>query len=279
MEQFQRGDLVFDVRDRGPEDGEAVVLLHGFPETAASWDGVVAPLAEAGYRALAPNQRGYSPGARPTGRRSYVASELAGDVLALADAAGVDRFHVVGHDFGANVAWTLAASHPERLLSLTAVSVGHPRAFVRAMTHSTQALRSWYMFAVQAPGLPERAMLARDGRLLRTLLMRSGLEEDVAARFLEHMRQPGALRAALDWYRALAISPTDVAGPVAVPTLYVWGDRDAFVSRTAAYDTGRHVTGPYRFEVLEGATHWVPEHDAERLAPLVLAHVLAHGGG
>lgn len=278
MEQFRRGDLVFDVRDRGPEDGEAVVLLHGFPETAASWDGVVPALVEAGYRTLAPNQRGYSPGARPPGRRSYVPSTLVGDVLALADAAKVERFHVVGHDFGANVAWTLAASHPERLLSLTAVSVGHPRAFVRAMTRSTQALRSWYMFGVQLPGLPERAMLAQDGRLLRTLLMRSGLEEEMARRFMEHLRQPGALRAALDWYRALAVSPSDVAGRVAVPTLYVWGDKDAFVSPTVAYDTGRYVTGAYRFEVLEGATHWVPEHEADRLVALVLAHLGAHGG-
>lgn len=276
MEQFRRGDLVFDVRERGPEDGEAVVLLHGFPETAASWDEVVPGLAEAGYRTLAPDQRGYSPGARPTGRRSYVASELAGDVLALADAAGVERFHLVGHDFGAAVAWTLAASHPERLLSLTAVSVAHPRAFVQAMTRSTQALRSWYMFGVQLPGLPERAMLAQDGRLLRTLLMRSGLDEETSRRFMRRLGEPGALRAALDWYRALPLSQP--AGQVAVPTLYVWGDKDDFVSPTAAYDTGRHVTGPYRFEVLEGATHWVPEHEADRLVPLVLAHLRAHGG-
>lgn len=279
MEQFTRGDLVFDVRDRGSEDGEAIVLLHGFPETAAAWDGVVPALVEAGYRTLAPNQRGYSPGARPTGRRSYVASELVGDVLALADAAGVERFHLVGHDFGAVVAWTLAASHPERLLSLTAVSVGHPRAFVHAMTRSTQPLRSWYMFAVQVPALPERVLLADGGRVLRTMLVRAGLADDVAARFVEHMRQPGALRAALDWYRALPLAASEPAGRVAVPTLYVWGEKDGYVTPTAAYDTGRHVTGPYRFEVLEGATHWVPEHEADRLAPLVLAHVRAHADG
>lgn len=276
MEQFSRGELVFDVRDRGPDDGEAIVLLHGFPETAAAWDGVVPALVEAGYRTLAPNQRGYSPGARPTGRRSYVASVLVGDVLALADAAGVERFHLVGHDFGAVVAWTLAASHPERLLSLTAVSVGHPRAFVHAMTRSTQPLRSWYMLAVQVPALPERVLLADGGRVLRTMLVRAGLADDVAARFVEHMRQPGALRAALDWYRALPLAASEPAGRVAVPTLYVWGEKDGYVTPTAAYDTGRHVTGPYRFEVLEGATHWVPEQEADRLAPLVLAHVRAH---
>ncbi|MBW3667610.1 MAG: alpha/beta hydrolase [Actinobacteria bacterium] len=279
MEQFSRGELVFDVGDRGPEDGEAVVLLHGFPETAAAWDGVVPALVEAGYRTLAPNQRGYSPGARPTGRRSYVPSELVGDVLALADAAGVERFHLVGHDFGANVAWTLAASHPERLRSLTAVSVGHPRAFVYAMTHSAQPLQSWYMFAVQIPGLPERVLLARDGWALRTILVRAGLADDVAARFVEHLRRPGALRAALDWYRALPLAASAPAGRVAVPTLYVWGANDGYVTPTAAYDTGRHVTGPYRFEVLEGATHWVPEHEADRLAPLVLTHLQAYGGG
>ncbi|HVF74269.1 MAG TPA: alpha/beta fold hydrolase [Acidimicrobiales bacterium] len=275
MEQFQRGSLVFDVRDRGPEDAaEAVVLLHGFPASAACWDGVVPHLAEAGYRTLAPNQRGFSPGARPSGRTAYRQSERVADVLALADAAGLDRFHLVGHDFGAEVAWGVADQYPDRLLSVTSVSVAHPRAFARAFTRSSQALQSWYMFAVQVPGVPERAFLAGGGRFLRWNLVRSGLAEDVADRYVEHMRQPGALTAALNWYRALR--PGDMAGPIEVPTLLVWSTEEVFVNRAGIYDTGRYVTGPYRLEVLEGVSHWVPEEAPDRLAALVLDHVRQH---
>lgn len=275
MEQFRRGELVFDVRDRGPEDAaEAVVLLHGFPASAACWDGVVPHVVDAGYRTLAPNQRGFSPAARPTGRRAYRQSERVDDVLALADAAGLDRFHVVGHDFGAEVAWALADRHPDRLLSLTSVSVAHPRAFVGAFARSTQALQSWYMFAVQVPGVPEWLFLARGGRFLRWNLVRSGLAEEVADRYVEHMRQPGALTAALNWYRGL--TPGDLAGPIGVPTLFVWSTEERFVNRAAAYDTGRHVTGPYRFEVLEGVSHWIPEEAPDRLAALVVDHVGQH---
>lgn len=276
MEQFRRGELVFDVRDRG--EGEPVVLLHGFPETAASWDGVSARLVEAGYRTLAPNQRGYSPSARPAGRRAYVESECVADVLALADAAGLERFHVVGHDFGANVAWGLAATHPDRLLSVTAVSVPHPAAYRHALAHSTQALRSWYVLAVQVPWLTERVMLAAGARVLRSQLRASGLGEEWVERFVAHMRQPGALTAALNWYRALPLSRQAV-GPVSVPALYVWGAAEAFITRTAAYDCARHVTGSYRFEVLEGAGHWIPEEEPERLAGLVLDHLGAHAAG
>ena len=133
----------FDVRVQG--DGEPVVLLHGFPQHAGSWGQVAPALAEAGYRAVALDQRGYSPGARPTGRRPYVLAEAAADVLALLDALGADRAHVVGHDWGGVVGWRLAATAPDRLRTLTSVSTPHPRALVRSLLTSDQALRSWYM--------------------------------------------------------------------------------------------------------------------------------------
>jgi pimeloyl-ACP methyl ester carboxylesterase len=280
MEQFRRGELVFDVRDSGPADGsaETVILLHGFPETSESWDEVVPALAGAGLRTLTPDQRGYSPGARPTGRAAYRSEELVADVLALADAAGVERFHLVGHDWGGEVAWTTAARHPERVASLTAVSVPHPGAFLRAMATSVQGLRSWYMAAFQVPVVPERVMLARGGRVFRELLLRSGLRADLAARYIERLQEPGALTAAVNWYRGM--SPRASALPkVEVPTLYVWSTGDEYVTSTAAYQCGRYVTGSFRFEVLEGVSHWIPEEAPDRLAALVLAHVGQHVGG
>ncbi|MEJ7585388.1 MAG: alpha/beta fold hydrolase, partial [Acidimicrobiales bacterium] len=129
MKTFTNDGLTFEVSDRGPEDGPVVILLHGFPQTAECWAGVAPRLADAGLRVLAPNQRGYSPQARPTGRRAYLLNLLMGDVLALADSAGAERFHLVGHDWGAVVAWSVAAEHPERVASLTTLSVPHPRAF------------------------------------------------------------------------------------------------------------------------------------------------------
>ncbi|HZB50045.1 MAG TPA: alpha/beta fold hydrolase, partial [Mycobacteriales bacterium] len=158
------GSVTLPVQEDGDPAGEAVVLLHGFPQTPAAWDRVRPALAAAGYRVLVPAQRGYPDAPRPAGRRGYRTGELVGDVLALLDRHGVDRAHLVGHDWGAAVAWAVAAAHPDRLRSLTAVSVPHPRALTGALLTSTQALRSWYILLFQAPWLPEQLLLAGDGR-------------------------------------------------------------------------------------------------------------------
>src|ERR1700760_2302827 len=171
MEHFSNGALSFQLTDTGPASpaepagsGQAVILLHGFPQDRRCWDGVGAALARDGYRVLAPDLRGYSPGARPAARSAYRNSELAGYVLALAGAAGADRFHLVGHDWGAALAWYVAGRYPERVTSLAALSVPHPQAFGRAMVSSNQAVRSWYMAACQLPFLPERALSRRGGQ-------------------------------------------------------------------------------------------------------------------
>jgi len=152
VKTFSRGPLTFDVVDGGPPDGPPVILLHGFPETSASWADVVPGLHRHGFRTLAPDQRGYSRGARPKGRRSYSIAELVRDVVALADAAGAERFHLVGHDWGGIVAWHFASAHPERLLTVTSLSTPHPAAFQDSLLRSTQLLKSYYMFAFQLPG-------------------------------------------------------------------------------------------------------------------------------
>jgi pimeloyl-ACP methyl ester carboxylesterase len=273
MDQFSRSGLLFDVIDAGPPDGDGVILLHGFPETSASWSAVSPALTAAGLRVLAPDQRGYSPGARPTGRRAYAMGELVADVIALADRAGLDQFDVVGHDWGGAVAWSLATMHPDRLRTLTSLSTPHPEAMLRAMVSSTQLLHSWYMLMFQLPRVPERMLLARDGLAFKRSMGQAGLAADAVERYYQHLRQPGALTAALNWYRALPFSATDrQRTPITVPTMYVWSTNDVALGRAAAERTARYVSGPYRFEVLDGVSHWIPEEVPDEIARLLLDH-------
>ena len=275
MDTFRRDGLTFDVRDGGPPDGDAVVLLHGFPQDSTAWLGVEPLLHRNGLRTLAPDQRGYSPGARPQGRRAYRLGETVADVLALLDAAGLDTAHVVGHDWGAAVGWALAAWHPDRVHTVTALSVPHPGAMLRALVTSDQALRSYYMGLFQVPALPERLILAGAGSPLRRMLSRGGLPDDAVERYVSRMRQPGALSGALGWYRAMPWSARQTVGKVRVPTLHLWSTDDAFLGRAATEDTARFVDAPYRLEVLPGVSHWIPELAPDVVADLVTAHVRA----
>ena len=276
IQEFTNEGLRFDVTDTGPPDGRAVILLHGFPEDRECWAPVASRLAGAGYRALAPDQRGYSPGARPEGRAAYKVSSLVGDVLALADAAGCERFDVVGHDWGGGVAWDLAARHPSRVSTVTVLSTPHPQAMVASMLRSSQLLHSWYMAFFQLPVVPEAVFRVAGGRQMEASLRRSGLDAGSAARYSERFSQPGAMTGPINWYRALPLSGRDPAPAVKVPTLYVWSDGDRFLTRKAADLTARHVEGPYRFEVLPGESHWLPTGAPERVSELLLEHLGAN---
>jgi pimeloyl-ACP methyl ester carboxylesterase len=273
MDSFSRGDLVFDVRDSGPADGDPVVLLHGFPQDSSAFDRLSPPLHSAGLRTLAPDQRGYSPGARPTGRSAYVMREVVDDVLALLDAAGLSSAHVVGHDWGGIAAWALAAWHPWRVRTLTALSVPHPAAMMHAMAHSDQALRSSYIGFFQLPAVPEGVLLAGGGAVLRRMLRQGGLPDDRVEEYVDRMREPGALTAALNWYRAMPLAARTPVGAVRVPTLHVWGAGDAFLGRAATEASAEFVDAPYVLEVLEDVNHWIPELAPERTAELITAHV------
>ena len=269
---YTHDGLTFDVRDEGPLAGDPVVLLHGFPERAASWASVSARLHERGLRTLAPDQRGYSPGARPRRRRDYRGGKLVADVVALVEQVG-RPVHLVGHDWGAVVSWLLAAERPDLLRSLTAVSVPHPRAFLRAGLTSTQGLRSYYVGLFQLPGLPELAA-SRPGGPFERGLRRSGMTSAEIDRFRSEMVTDGALPGALGWYRAAALTdPRSTAGRVAVPTTMVWSDGDVAVARAGAELCGRFVTGPYELVVLEGVSHWVPTQAPGPLADAVLARI------
>jgi pimeloyl-ACP methyl ester carboxylesterase len=236
---------------------------------------VTSALAGGGYRVLAPDLRGYSPGARPAARSAYRNSQLAADVLALADAAGAEQFHLAGHDWGAALAWYVAGRHPARVTSLAALSVPHPQAFARALITGSQAARSWYMAAWQLPWLPERVLGRRGGQAFRDMLVRTGLDPASADRYAARARDPAGLRGPLNWYRALPFSLREPAGPIRVPTMFAWGNHDRFVSRAAAELCGRYVTGPYRLTELDGASHWLPEQAADQIAALLAEHFAA----
>ena len=275
MHEYSRGGLTFDVTDSGPTDGPVVVLLHGFPENRTSWLAVTPLLTAAGFRVLAPDQRGYSPRARPLRRRDYAMPELVGDTLALVDAAGAGKVHVVGHDWGGGVAWAFAHAHPERLHTVTSLTTPHPRAMAKAMVVGTQALHSWYMAAFQLPFLPEAAITARGGENFRRGLVDSGLPEEAAERYAAPLRDRTAARAAVNWYRGLPLARAP-QGKVTVPAMYVYATRDRFLGRKAADLTANYVAAPYRYEVLEDRTHWLPEEVPDEVARLIVEHARAH---
>jgi pimeloyl-ACP methyl ester carboxylesterase len=271
------GEYTFSARAGGPPDGELVLLLHGFPETSYEWRHQIPALADAGLRAVAPDQRGYASGARPEPVDAYTIDQLAADALGFADALGVDRFHLVGHDWGGAVAWYVAGHHGHRLRTLTVVSTPHLVPFAQSIAEGEQREKSAYMLAFRDPGA-EAMFLADDAALLRSLYEGSGLADpDAVAEYLRVFGEPGtpgqpsALTGGLNWYRATDFRVS--MGPVTTPTLYVWGTDDIALGREAAEATAAHVDGPYRFEELDGVSHWVPEEVPDRLNALLLEHI------
>ncbi|MEV0156798.1 alpha/beta hydrolase [Micromonospora sp. NPDC050686] len=271
--QIDARGLTFEVRAGGPADGDPVLLLHGFPQHSGEWDDVTPALHAAGLRTYALDQRGYSPGARPAAVEAYRIPELVADAAGVLDALGVPTAHLVGHDWGAIVAWGLAAAHPDRVRTLTAVSVPHPAAMARALADDPrQKARSSYLALFRMPGKAEKVLLGLRAAALRRMLAGVGDAARVA-RYADPMREPGALTAALNWYRAMAGADLKAVGPVTVPTTFVWSDRDAAIGRTAAAACAGRVTGDYRFVELTGVTHWIPDEAPDRLAEAILARV------
>ena len=274
LTKFDHEGYRFDVCDSGPVTGPVIIALHGFPQLGSCWAAVTPPLTAAGYRVLAPDQRGYSPRARPRSIRAYTTEHLAADVLALAEAAGTDTFHLLGHDWGAAVAWLIASEYPNKVRTLTAVSVPHPAAF-RAALAGTQLIRSLYMLFFQIPALPEYALRVGNGGFLRWAMTSTGSTyTDDAVRL---MADPRAATAALNWYRALRFSFGFRPAKVHVPTLYVWSDRDVALGRRGATGTQKWVDGPYQFTTLAGVSHWIPQERPNELAELILAHLAEYG--
>jgi len=268
------GAFTFDALIAGPPDGVPVILLHGFPSTNYQWRSQLVALANAGYLAFAPNQRGYSPLARPIGVTNYLADLLVKDILQIADILGWPKFHLVGHDWGAFVAWSFGGAHPERLISLTPISVPHPEAFAIALADPTgeqAAMSSYVDFFRQSDS--EEAFLANDAELLKGIYQSANLSELEMEPYFEVLGTPDALSAALNWYRANSFSPDLLEGSVRrtgvpdieLPTMYIWSSDDTALGRQGAELTAQFVSNDYRYEVFEGVNHWVTEAAPEKL--------------
>jgi pimeloyl-ACP methyl ester carboxylesterase len=272
--------LVFDVLIGGDAGAPLVLLLHGFSESLHMWRAQLPALAAAGYRAVAPSQRGYSPGARPDpgDHAGYHFDRLVADALDIVAACdhADGRFHLVGHDWGGSIAWGIADRYPQRVASLTVLSRPHPNAFNRALAlpDGDQARRSRHHRSFLEPDAGP-LLLADGARRLRERLARSGVP---AAAIEEHVSVLGnapAMEAALAWYRARGAIRAPL-GVIGVPVLYIWGDADDTVGRVAAEGTREFVSGPYQFEVLPGVGHFAADQAPDRVNALLLAHVAKH---
>jgi len=269
MEIKARG-LTFDVYADGPAQGRPVLLLHGFPQDHREFDLVAPLLHEAGLRTYALDQRGYSPGARPAAVADYRLGEACFDAVAVLDALEIESAHVIAHDWGAHVGWMMAARHPHRVSTLTAISVPHPRALRLAMrVRPSQRARFAYMGVLRSPPA-ERLLLAGRGAALRSMLRPIG---DRAGLYTEAMREPGRLTGALNWYRALTAEQLASTGVISVPTTYVWSDKDPLVGLTAVVRTADWVDADYQLVAFKGIGHWVPEEAPRELAEVALTRI------
>jgi pimeloyl-ACP methyl ester carboxylesterase len=273
-------DRTFDVMIDGAEDGPVVLLLHGFAESFHMWRSPMSKLAAAGYRAVAPSQRGYSAGVRPDTRQpaNYSFDHLVNDALSVAAACGSasDRFHLVGHDWGGSIAWGIADRYPERVASLTVLSRPHPNAFNRALAapDGEQKRRSshhWWFLEADATA----RILADDSRWLRQRLKANKVPEAAMAEYIGVLGNPATMEAALTWYRARGAIRAPI-GVIKVPTLYIWGDADDTVGRMAAEATQEFVAAPYQFVALPGVGHFAADQAPDEVAALLLAHLAAH---
>ena len=272
--------LTFDTLVAGEPGAPLVLLLHGFAESLHCWRAQVAALGDMGYRAIAPGQRGYSPGARPdpADTAAYHIDRLMDDAMAIVAAAGYGerRFHLAGHDWGGSIAWELADRHADRIASLSILSRPHPNAFNRAlqMPDGEQAQRSRHHKAFLEPDAAD-VVLADDARWLRQRWAANGVPQAAIERHLSVLGNKAAMEAALAWYRARGAIRGPL-GPIRVPTLFIWGDADDTVGRTAAEGTADFVAAPYRFEVLPGVGHFAADQAPDRVSEMLLEHIAAH---
>ena len=264
----------------GPPDGPLVLLLHGFPEFWYGWRRQIGPLAAAGLRVVAPDQRGYNLFGKPEGVAAYDIAALADAARAVADALGRARFAVVGHDWGAVLAWHLAGRNPERVERAAVLNGPHPatwRDFARA--HPSQLLRSWYAAFFQAPLLPEWALGAADFAAMRSSLARTArpgaFSEEDLRRYRDAWARPGALTAMINWYRALARRAGSLQQRrIPVPLRVVWGDRDPFLDR-GLVEAGLALCDRGEAFHLPDATHWVQHEEPERVNRLLAEFLTA----
>lgn len=291
MRYYSRDGLTFDVDDSGPRDGEAVVLLHGWPQDRTAWDKVTPRLVDAGLRVLAPDLRGYSPGARPPHHLDYEISELVGDVVALLDAAGASQAHIVGHDWGGALAWAVAARHPDRVQTLTVLSTPSPSGMAHGFRQGEQLKASWYMAFFALPILP--VLFFRF--FAQQVMEKIGMPRERAAYDAKRLKDASSAQGSLNWYRA-QLSPTLLwrrrSRPGTprrskhremLPTAFVWGAKDPAFAEASTRHTvnslreraGEQVDLVHTLELDTG--HWLMETHPETIAEVVLDRIGGHG--
>jgi pimeloyl-ACP methyl ester carboxylesterase len=255
------------VRDDG--DGPPVLLIHGFPDSSRLWRHIAPALHRAGVRTVAPDLRGFGDSDRPEAVEDYALRHSVRDMVAVLDALGIERARVVGHDWGAVVAWALALRAPERVERLAALSVGHPASARRRTIEDRE--KAWYMLLFQFAGVAEELLARDDWALLREWLHGQGDLDH----YLADLARPGALTAGLNWYRANShprreLGDRPPAPPVTVPTLGVWGSGDPYLREAPLRESGAHVDAPWRYERIDGAGHWIPLDVPEELGRLLV---------
>lgn len=270
--------FTFRCRTSG-DKGEPVILLHGFPETSHMWIPLMDHLAGLGYQCLAPDQRGYCPGARPKGAENYHYSKLCEDVIALADHLGYQKFHLVGHDHGAGVGWTMSGRYPERIQSWTAMSVPHIAGFGDAIRNDAdQTQRSQYIGFFQQEGVAEKMFSEKDFDGLKRIWDKCSDEQKEI--YLAVFKEEYALSGALNWYRGSiqmeGADATGQVGQITTPTLMIWGNQDSAIGRKSVESTPQYMEGPYRFVELD-VGHWLIQENEDRILTEVRTHIQANG--
>jgi pimeloyl-ACP methyl ester carboxylesterase len=264
-------DIEIHVHDTGEARRGTVLMLHGWPDTGALWRHQAQALAEDGYRVLTPDLRGFGKSGKPQDAARYRARELVGDVTQLLDEKGVERVHLVGHDWGAAISWIAAATRPERVQSLAVLSVGHPASFRKAGIRQRE--KSWYMLLFQFPGVAEQWLSEDDFRRLRSWSGHPDIEEVV-----ERFRDPTALTASLNLYRAMAAPETLVSRPPALPRIQcpvmgVWSTGDMALIEKQMTGSAEYVDGKWRYEKIEGAGHWMQLDRSDEVTALLRSHL------
>ena len=267
--------------EAGPADGRPVVLLHGFPEFSYSWRHQIPFLADAGFRVIAPDLRGYNLSDKPPRVADYRTEPLVADVIGLIEQTSSGRATLVGHDWGGIIAWFAAMRHPERIEKLIILNAPHPAAYLRELRKPSQLLRSWYAMFFQLPWLPERVMRWNDYAALRKLFRfgparTSTTPEADVQRYVEALAHPGALTAMINYYRAAMRSGRSTIErqlvPIRVPTLLIWGDRDRYLVPELTEGL-EHWVPNLRIERLSNATHWVQNDEPEEVNRLLLEFI------
>ena len=267
--------ITFKCRVAGIEnEGDAVILLHGFPETSRMWYKLIPILANEGFKVVAPDQRGYSPGARPLRIFDYTIDKLSKDIINIADAFQFTKFHLIGHDWGSAVGWYTVSINADRIISWTALSVPHLDAFFESInTDKEQQRKSQYMSFFKKPILPELYFKIFGYKYLKAIWKKSSTLE--IEKYLEVFKQRGALKASLNWYRANINNSNNMIGNIDTPTLILYGIKDMAIGEKSVDESAKYLKGEYNIEKLD-VGHWLIQESFESVSNSILKHLNAN---